>query len=88
MYSLEIKIGADKVFKKLSREHLTKIFKKIQQIQTSPKKRYKFLRKPLHQFNRVHIARSFVLIFQVNHEEQKIIIYYYGHHDLVYNWRQ
>ncbi len=87
MYSLEIKEEADKIFRKISKknpEQLKKINRKIQEIRKKPDHVYKFLRKPLQSFNRVHIDRSFVLIFRIEHWRETIVIYYFDHHDKVY----
>lgn len=90
MYSLEIKEEPDRIFKKLSRKNLKQlsiINKKIEEIRENPGHIYKFLRKPLQSFNRVHIDKSFVLIFKIEHGRKTVVIYYYGHHDNVYKWR-
>jgi len=89
MYQLEIKEEVDKIFHKLSKKNpkqLRIIDKKITEIKESPFG-YKFLRKPLQGFNRVHIDSHFVLIFKIDHERKVIIIYYYDHHDYVYRWQ-
>lgn len=62
------------------------INKKILKIRSNPYHDYKFLRKPLHTFNRIHIDKQFVLIFKIKHTEKMIDIYYYDHHDNVYKW--
>lgn len=90
MYLLEIKEEADKIFSKLSKKNpkqLEIIAKKIEKIKENPNHIYKFLKKPLQTFNRIHIDEHFVLIFKINHIMKKIIIYYYEHHDKVYKWR-
>ncbi len=90
MYSLEIKEEADKIFYKLSKKNqkqLEIIIKKIEKIKENPDYIYKFLRKPLQTFNRIHIDEHFVLIFKIDHIMKRIIIYYYEHHDKVYKWR-
>ena len=90
MYSLEIKEEADKIFSKLSKKNpkqLEIINKKIQKIRDNPNHIYKFLRKPLQIFNRIHIDDHFVLIFKINHIEKNIIIYHYEHHDKADNWK-
>ena len=89
MYDLEVKEEADKIFQKLSKKNpkqLAIIDKKIKEIRERPFG-YKVLRKPLHGFNRVHIDSSFVLVFQIDHERKVIIVYYFDHHDVVYQWR-
>jgi len=90
MYSLEIKEEADKIFNKLSKKNsrqLKIIDKKIKKIRENPNHIYKFLRKPLQTFNRVHIDDHFILIFKIDHAREIITIYYYEHHDKVYKWR-
>ncbi len=90
MYDSFIKEEADKIFKKLVRKNpkqLMMINKKIFDIRNNPNHSYKFLRKPLQSFNRVHIDKHFVLIFKINHVEKGMTIYFFGHHDVVYKWR-
>tara|TARA_Y100000310_G_C20564620_1_gene754818 strand:+ start:326 stop:604 length:279 start_codon:yes stop_codon:yes gene_type:complete len=90
MYSLELKEEVDKIFHKLSKKNpkqLKIISKKINQIRNNPKHIYKFLRKPLQTFNRTHIEKHFVLIFKIDHVRQVLVIYYFDHHDKIYNWR-
>ena len=89
MYSLIIKEEADRIFKKLAKKNpkqLLIIDKKIKEIRESPYG-YKFLRKPLHGFNRVHIDKNFVLIFKIDHTLKAVDIFYYDHHDYVYKWQ-
>lgn len=90
MYDLDIKQEADKIFRKLSKKNLKQLIiidNKIKEIQKNPNHKCKFLRKPLQMFNRIHIDKHFVLIFNINHINKVIEIYYYGHHDNVYKWR-
>ncbi len=90
MYGLDIKPEADRIFKKLAKKNIRQlriIDNKIKEIRLHPYHIYKFLRKPLQTFNRVHIDKSFVLVFKINHEEKVVDIYYFGHHDDVYKWR-
>lgn len=90
MYELDIKPELDKIFKKLAKKNakqLVIIHKKIEQIRLNPDHDYKFLRKPLQTFNRVHIDNHFVLIFKINHQKKVIEAYYYDHHDNIYKWR-
>ena len=89
MYDLEIKPEADKIFSKLAKKNprqLMIIDKRIKEIRENPLG-YKFLRKPLNGFNRVHIDKHFVLIFQIHHDKKIVGIYYYDHHDFAYQWR-
>ena len=90
MYELNIKPEADKIFIKLSKKNpkqLKIIHKKILEIRKNPFHEYKPLRKPLQKFNRAHIDKHFVLIFKILHEDKIIDIYYYDHHDKVYQWQ-
>jgi len=90
MYDLDIKQEADKIFHKLAKKNpkqLKIIDKKVTEIRLKPYNGYKFLRKPLQTFNRVHIDKHFVLIFKIDHENKTVVVYYYDHHDNVYNWR-
>lgn len=90
MYDLDIKPEADKIFRKLSKKNKTQlilIHKKIDGIRSNPTHNYKFLVGPLNGFSRVHIDGSFVLIFKVEHKRKTVIIFYYAHHDEIYNWR-
>ena len=90
MYSLDIKPEADKIFKKLAKKNkkrLEIIDKKITEIQENPHHKYKYLKKPLQKFNRVHINTHFVLIFKIDHQNKVVDIYYFDHHDKVYQWR-
>ena len=90
MYDLYIKPTADRIFKKLSkkdRKQLIIIHKKILEIRENPHHEYKHLKKPLEDFFGVHIDSSFVMIFAIDHADQKVTIYYFGHHDSAYKWR-
>jgi len=90
MYILNIKPEADKIFKKLvkkKKKQLLLIHKKLEKIRQNPDHIYKFLKKPLQKFNRVHIDKQFVLIFKINHLEKAIDVYYFDHHDKVYLWQ-
>jgi YafQ family addiction module toxin component len=90
IYALEIKPTADKIFRKLSKKNpkqLKIISKKVTEIREKPDHNYKHLKKPLEDFYRVHIDKNFVLIFDIDHLEEAVIIYYFDHHDNVYEWR-
>jgi len=90
MYGLEVKEEADRTFDKLSKKNkkqLEIIDKKIQKIRKNPRHIYKFLKKPLQTFNRIHIDNHFVLIFKIDHPRKTIVIYYFDHHDNIYKWR-
>ncbi len=90
MYDLDIKPEADKIFNKLKnrdRKQLQIIDNKIREIRANPFHIYKFLKDPLQTFNRIHIDKHFVIVFKINHTKRAIEVYYYDHHDKVYDWR-
>ncbi len=90
MYELEVKPEADKIFYKLAKKNpaqLKIIDKKITEIRKDPHHGYKCLRPPLHSFNRVHIDKHFVLIFNIDHKEKTVVVHYFDHHDFVYKWQ-
>jgi YafQ family addiction module toxin component len=90
MYSLEIKPTADKIFKKIAKmnkKQLIMIHRKIQEIRSKPNHEYKRLHSPLQNFSRVHINSHFVLIFNIDHTNEIVTVYYFGHHDEAYEWR-
>ena len=76
-----------KNYQKKNQKQLEIIHKKIQDIRENPNQQYKFLRAPLHGFNRVHIDQHFVLIFSMNHQTKIVTIFHYDHHDFVYKWQ-
>ena len=65
---------------------LTAIQKKIDEIRLNPHHEYKFLRKPLQKFNRVHIDKHFVLVFRINHNNRVVEVHNFDHHDYIYKW--
>lgn len=80
----------NKVLRKLKKKDLTRftiIRKKIKQIASSNEEEidhYKNLRDDLSEFKRVHIDKSFVLLFKVFKKEKKILFVKIKHHDKVY----
>lgn len=45
---------------------------------------YKNLDKPLQRYKRVHINRSFVMLFTVDISTKSVVFHYYRHHDKIY----
>ena len=87
MYSLDVKSRVDKIFLKLRKKDLKtlKIINiKIDEICLHPYNEYKNLRYGLSEYKRVHINKSFVLIFKIDHANETVIVYDYDHHDRVY----
>ncbi len=86
MYKLAVKESLDKKFKKLKKkdgEMLMLINRKVQEILDDPY-RFKPLRKPLQKKRRVHVGRSFVLIYEINEEEKIVTLLDFDHHDNIY----
>jgi len=86
MYSLEISPQLDKKLSKLvkkNRKQYEIIMNKIEEIVENPQ-HYKNLRKPLQHLKRIHIDKSFVMVFSVDENKKHIIIENYDHHDEIY----
>lgn len=58
--------------------------KKIQEICENPF-HYKPLRNELHGLRRVHILKSFVLVFKVDEKEMSVTLVSFSHHDAAYS---
>ncbi|MBI5633392.1 MAG: type II toxin-antitoxin system mRNA interferase toxin, RelE/StbE family [Nitrospirae bacterium] len=86
VYRLAIKESLDKKFKRLQKkdmEMLQLIDRKVQDILVDPY-RFKPLRKPLQNKRRVHVAGSFVLVYEINEKEKIVALLDFDHHDNVY----
>lgn len=86
MYSFEIREHLDRVFGRMSRknpEQLKIIYRKIEEILENPQ-HYKNLRKPLQHLKRVHVGKSFVLLFSVDENLKKVVFEELEHHDKIY----
>ncbi len=86
MYSLKIKEGVDKTFSKLAkknRKQLALINSKLQRILDNPY-HFKSLRAPMQNKRRVHIDKSFVLVYEIDEDRKTVILLDYDHHDNVY----
>ncbi len=85
-YTLEVADHLDKIFRKLSRKNkkqLEIIHKKIQEILENPY-HFKPLRGDLHGARRVHIDKSFVLMYEIDEKKKAVRLLDYDHHDYVY----
>ena len=85
-YILDISEEADKKFAKLknkSKKQLEIIDKKIKQILKNPY-HFKPLRGDMHGSRRVHIDKSFVLIYEIDENKKVVRILDYDHHDKIY----
>ena len=86
MYSYVLKKSVEGIFFKLAKKNskqLEIIEKKINEVIQNPH-HYKNLRKPLQYLKRVHIDKSFVLVFSVDEIEKQVIFEDFDHHDRIY----
>ena len=86
MYRLLIRPKVDKELLKISKKdrRLYEItVKKIEEILADPH-RYKNLRAPLQDRKRVHIGRSYVMVFSIDEENRAVILTLFKHHDNAY----
>ena len=85
-YSLEISERADRIFCKLQKRdkvQLEAINEKVKQILANPQ-HFKPLSGDMHGSRRVHIASSFVLVYEIDEQRKVVRLLDYGHHDVVY----
>ena len=85
-YTLDISDQLDKQFTKLrkkDKKQLEGIDKKIQEIVKNPY-HFKPLRGDMHGARRVHIGKSFVLIFEIDEKQRIIRLLDFNHHDVIY----
>jgi YafQ family addiction module toxin component len=86
MYDYQLRKSVETIFFKLAKKkkkQLEIIFKKIEEIRENPH-RYKNLHSPLQHLKRVHIDKSFVLVFSIDEINKIITIEDYEHHDAIY----
>ena len=85
-YSLELRKHVEKEFERISKKSPIEedaIKKKLVEILENPQ-RFKSLRKPMHGWWRVHIVKSFVMIYSIDETRKVVIIEDYTHHDDAY----
>jgi YafQ family addiction module toxin component len=85
-YTLDISDQLDNQFAKIrkkDRKQLDIIDKKVQEILKNPY-HFKPLRGDMHGARRVHISKSFVLIFEIDEKQKIIRLLDYNHHDSIY----
>lgn len=86
MYLLEIAEHLKDIFDKLSKKdkkQLEIINKKVEQILLNPY-HFKPLRGDMHGSRSVHIAKSFVLVYEVDEARKVVRLLDYDHHDNIY----
>ena len=88
MRSYEIKIGLLKKLNKISKRDKNlyeQILKKIDEvIHNKNIDHYKNLKYQMKEFKRVHIKKSFVLLFEYMEANDKVVFTDFDHHDKIY----
>ena len=88
MHKFEIEEKLRQILKKLFKKDKKRyeiIWKKITEIINNPNiEHYKNLKFPMNEFKRVHIDKSFVLVFKYCKIEDKLSFYDLDHHDKIY----
>lgn len=88
MHKFEVEEKLHEILQKLFKKDLKKyeiIWKKIDEIINSESiEHYKNLRHDLKEFKRIHIDKSFILIFKYDKLKDKVIFYDFDHHDKIY----
>ncbi|MFH1256786.1 MAG: type II toxin-antitoxin system mRNA interferase toxin, RelE/StbE family [Candidatus Diapherotrites archaeon] len=86
MYRLIVLPVVDRIFKRLAKKdkiQLIAVNNKIKQLQENP-----LIGKPLHfplqNMRRVHVMKSFVLIYDIQEKDKTITMRDYDHHDNIY----
>ena len=86
MYNVYNRPIVDEKFKKLAKKNpkqLEIITKKLQQILEDPY-RFKSLSNVMKGTRRVHIDKSFVLVYSIDENSKTVILEDYDHHDNIY----
>jgi YafQ family addiction module toxin component len=88
MRKFEVEEKLHQILKKLFRKDNKKYeitWKKIKEVASSPDiEHYKNLKSPMNEFKRVHIDKSFVLVFKYDKTNDKLKFYDLDHHDNIY----
>lgn len=86
MYLISQKPKIDEIFGKLAKKNpkqLEIISNKLEEIAEDPY-RFKPLSNIMKGFRRVHINRSFVLVYSIDEENKTVILEDFDHHDNIY----
>ena len=86
MYDYEVKPDLKRILNKLFKKNKVmyeQVMKKIEEIIQNPQ-HYKPLKYNFAGERRVHIMKSFVLKFEINEQNKKVIFFFFGHHDEAY----
>ena len=88
-YRFEIKPKLEKKLKKIEKKDpvmFESVREKVKEIIKNPH-HYKPLRYDLKGLRRVHLKKSFVLVFEIDEEEKMVRFFDLGHHDEIYRKR-
>ena len=72
--------------KEMERQKGQAIWKKVKQILDDPH-RFKPLSASMKNKHRVHIYKSFVLVYEIHEKEKIVELWDYDHHDKMYNFQ-
>ncbi len=85
-YGLRVRKHVDKLFSKMAkreRYNLEIVYKKLEEVCENPEK-FKPLGAPMQNLRRVHVLKSFVLVYSVDESAHTVWIEDYEHHDNIY----
>ena len=85
-YNLRIRDHVDRLFAKMARKdrpNLAIIYKKLEEVCANPDK-FKPLSAPMQHLRRVHVLKSFVIIYSIDESTHSVWIEDFAHHDEVY----
>jgi YafQ family addiction module toxin component len=86
MYGIEVEEKLERILRKLFKRDRTQyemIISKIEEIANQPY-HYKPLRHDMKHFRRVHILKSFVLVYRIDEKRKVVRLEDYDHHDRIY----
>jgi YafQ family addiction module toxin component len=86
MYLISVREHVEKAFERLAKKNpkqLEIIKNKLAEIVENPH-RYKPLRQPMQNKRRIHVDKSFVLIYSIDESSKTIVLEEYDHHDNIY----
>lgn len=81
-YSKELTRKLEKLQKK-DKTAFEFIIRKIKEIREQPE-HYKTLSHDMKGYRRVHVMKSFVLVFRIDYDQNKLIFIDFDHHDKIY----
>ena len=86
-YALKVRKHVDKLFAKMGKKdvyNLKIIYKKLEEVCKDPES-FKPLNAPMQNLRRVHVLKSFVIIYSIDKSVHAVCIEDFAHHDEVYD---